>query len=133
MQTGDLRLEINPTSAKDAFARVSDTSSSSEDIVVEGQLRGILLDSWQFNFTDSAGFLFRGKLSANLSTEQAQDLLRNFFTSTARAMLTKNIVAFRNGTVRTTYILNDIVAVEELGSDPIVPAELGGAETPQVD
>lgn len=105
MESGDSRCILTPESAGEAFERVSGTITKDEDIEESGIFRGVLLDSWRFDFTDQAGHKITGKLDDELTIEQVESLNQTFFNRECVATMIKTTVLFQNGRVRTTYKL----------------------------
>jgi hypothetical protein len=73
----------------------------------------VLLGDWKFNFMNEDGHRVSGKIDENLTEEQVIGLNRQFFNERCVASLLKTTVAFRNGRVRTTYVLKGLEALNE--------------------
>jgi hypothetical protein len=112
LESGDNRCSINPIKAAEAFERVAATVSNSENIELQGIFKGILLESWKFDFTDESSRKISGKINNDLTEEQAAELNRQFFNLACTASFEKTTVLFRNGRERTTYLLNDLQPIE---------------------
>lgn len=111
LESGDSRCTMDPIRASEAYERVAATISKSEDIQVPGVFKGILLESWKFDFVDESAHKISGKIDDNLTEDQAAELNREFFNQRCRAFLEKTTVIFRNGRERTTYVLKDLKSV----------------------
>lgn len=108
LESGDLRSDMTPSEAKRAFERVSETHSEDETVSLTGTLKGVLLDSWEFNFTTIDGESIAGKISDELSEEQVIAINTGYFNQRCTATLLKTTVSFKNGRNRITYQLLDI-------------------------
>lgn len=108
LESGDTRCSLPPDVASDAFDRVSGTITNEEEIEVSGVFRGVLLDSWRYDFNDEAGHKLSGLLDEELSSETVAGWNREYFDRECVARLLKTTVVFKNGRVRTTYRLLDL-------------------------
>ena len=52
IESGGIRCELNPVEVKSGYERVSGTITKEEPKTVNGILKGILLESWKFDFID---------------------------------------------------------------------------------
>ena len=73
----------------------------------------MLLESWRFDFVAEDNHGVGGKIDENLTEEQVIALNREFFNGRCLASLLKTAVLFKNGRVRTTYILKGLEALNE--------------------
>ena len=55
LESGDFRCEMSQTRAANAFSRVAETTTQEEEVKVAGVLKGVLLESWAFNFSEDDG------------------------------------------------------------------------------
>ncbi|MEX2607765.1 MAG: hypothetical protein WD708_10500 [Kiritimatiellia bacterium] len=108
LESGDNRCTINPEMASEAFERVSATITNSEEIREPGVLKGILLESWKFDFLTSNRHKISGKLDDSISAEEAAELNRTFFDKPCVALLERSTVHFRNGNTRTSHVLKRV-------------------------
>lgn len=108
LESGDARCALTPAVASDAFERVSDTVTSEEEIEVPGVFRGVLLDSWRYDFNDEHGHKLSGRLDDELSAETVAEWSREYFDRACVARLLKTTVVFKNGRMRTSYKLLDL-------------------------
>lgn len=111
LESGDFRCSMNPVEANEAFTRVAGTISKEEPIKFPGVFKGVLLQSWRFDFVTDDNHSVGGKIDENLTEEQVIDLNRKFFNERCQASLLKTTVLFRNGRERTTYTLNGLAAL----------------------
>ena len=77
---------------------------------VAGVFRGALLESLRFDFVNEDGHKLSGKIDDNLTTEQVSALSREFLDQQCIASVVKTTVLFKNGRVRTTFVLNGLEA-----------------------
>lgn len=118
LESGDFRCEMNQLQAMEAFNRVADTISNEEDVEVAGVLKGVLLESWRYDFVTLDGHTMGGKIDQSLSDEQVIALSKTFFNEQCVALLLKTSVLFKNGRVRTTYTLKDLKTLPTTQVDP---------------
>ena len=88
----------------------SDTFTKTKEITVMGVLRGVLAESWRYDFVSEDGHTISGKLDDNLSDDQVVELNREFFNQPCIATFEKSTVLFRNGRERTTHVLKQLEA-----------------------
>jgi hypothetical protein len=114
LETGDFRCAISPVKANEAFQRVAGTITNEEEIDETGVFKGVLLDSWKFDFVTDANQSAGGKIDENLTEEQMVALNREFFNERCMAKLLKSTVLFKNGRVRTTYRLKGLSRLDQI-------------------
>ena len=108
LESGDFRCAMNPLEANDAFNRVAGTITKDEAVKIAGVFKGVLLESWKFDFVTDENHSVGGKIDGNLSEEQVIALNRQFFNERCLSSLLKTTVLFKNGRVRTTYTLKGL-------------------------
>lgn len=113
LESGDFRCTMNPIQANDAFNRVAGTITSDELVKTPGVFKGVLLESWKFDFVTDENHSVGGKIDENLTEEQVIALNRQFFNERCLASLLKTTVLFKNGRVRTTHTLKGLEALNE--------------------
>ena len=113
LESGDFRCTMNSIEANDAFNRVADTITTEEPVKISGVFKGVLLESWEFDFVTDDSHSVGGKIDENLTEEQVIALNREFFNERCLASLLKTTVLFKNGRVRTTHILKGLEALSE--------------------
>jgi len=112
LESGDFRCSMNPVEANEAFDRVAGAVTQEDLIKVPGVFKGVLLESRRFDFVTEDNHSVGGKIDDNLTEEQVIELNRQFFNERGVASLLKTTVLFKNGRVRTTYVLKGL---ESLG------------------
>lgn len=115
LESGDFRCSMNPVEANEAFNRVAGTITNEEPVTMTGVFKGVLLESWRFDFVTDENHSLGGKLDENLSEEQVVGMNRKFFNERCTAALLKTTVLFKNGRVRTTYTLTGLKSLDEGG------------------
>lgn len=108
LESGDSRCTMDPIRASEAFERVSATISNTEEVRIRGVFKGVLLESWKFDFLNEDGHKISGKIFDDLTADEVAQLSRDFFNQRSIAVLEKTTVLFRNGRERTTYILKNL-------------------------
>jgi hypothetical protein len=108
METGDYRCTMDPIRATEAYNRVAGTVTNTEEIKIKGVFKGVLLESWRFDFTNADGHKISGKIDENLTSDQVAKLSGEFFNQHCVAILDKTTVLFKNGRERTTHVLKDL-------------------------
>ena len=111
LESGDYRCSMNPIEANEAFNRVAATITRPEDVEISGVFKGVLLESWKFDFVTEENHSVGGKIDENLTEEQVVALNRQFFNERCVASLLKTTVLFKNGRVRTTHTLKGLEAL----------------------
>ena len=111
IETGGIRCELNPEEVKSGYERVSGTKITEETIItVHGTLKGILLESWKFDFLDEQDNLITGSIDEDLTEEIVSDFIKIFFNNSCKAILKEGRVLFKNGREHKSYILTSIEA-----------------------
>jgi hypothetical protein len=108
LESGDLRTEMTPEQASRAFERVSETQSDEETVSLTGTFKGVLLESWEFNFTKIDRESIKGKIGQELSEDQVIEFNTLYFNQRCIATLLKTTVSFKNGRNRVTYQLQNV-------------------------
>lgn len=113
LESGDFRCAMSPAEANEAFVRVAGTNTKDELVKLPGVLKGVLLESWRFDFVTDDNHGVGGKIDENLTKEQVAALGRKFFNERCLASLLKTTVLFKNGRVRTTHTLKGLEALAD--------------------
>ena len=108
----EARCSMDPVRAGEAYERVAATVTETQEIQLPGVFKGMLLESWRFDFVTRDGHKISGKIDDELSPERAAELNRDFFNLPAIATLDKTTVLFKNGRARTSHTLRDLKAAE---------------------
>ncbi len=121
LESGDFRCSMNPVEANEAFNRVAGTITNEETLKIRGVFKEVLLESWRFDFVTDENHSIGGKIDENLTEEQVIALNRGFFNERCQAVLLKTTVLFKNGRVRTTYVLKGLESLNETPTQPAGP------------
>jgi hypothetical protein len=113
LETGDYRCTIDPIRANEAFERVAGTVTNTKEIRVKGVFKGVLLESWRFDFVNQEGHKISGKIDENLTPDGVVQLNRDYFNQQCMAVMDRTTVLFRNGRERTTYVLKDLESIAQ--------------------
>ena len=111
LETGDSLSDMSPAQATAAYSRVAETTTSDETLTISGVLKGVLLESWKFNFAPDGDDVIEGRIDESLTQDQVIAFNLDFFNQQCRATLVKTSVVFRNGRVRTTYRLMGLESI----------------------
>ena len=112
LETGDYRCSMNPVEASEAFNRVAGTITNEEQVDIPGTFKGVLLESWKFDFVTEENHSIGGKIDESLTEQQVADMNVEFFNKKCLASLVKTTVLFKNGRVRTTHVLKKLAALQ---------------------
>ena len=111
LESVDSLSDMPPAQDTAAYSRVTETTTSDETVTLSGVLKGVLLESWKFNFAPDGDDVIEGRIDVSLTQDQVIAFNRDFFNQQCRATLLKTSVVFRNGRVRTTYRLMGLEAI----------------------
>ncbi|CAK0740394.1 conserved hypothetical protein [Gammaproteobacteria bacterium] len=109
--SGNFRCSMNQHQLSEAFNRVAGTTTNDEIVELSGILKGVLLESWKFDFLTDDKVRIAGKIDDDLIEDEVIAMNTNFFNNRCLATILKTTVLFKNGRVRTTHILKKIAAV----------------------
>jgi hypothetical protein len=107
IESGGIRCELSPERARIAYDRVSVTKTDDTIVYISGTLRGIMLDSWRFDFISADSNKFSGRLSEDLSEQDVKNFLQ-FIDQPCVGCFEESIVIFKNGQERIRYKLLSI-------------------------
>lgn len=71
LESGSLSVKMNREQVQQAAERVAAVTTKPEKIELNGEFRGATLDTWRFDFRNENGILISGKLSADVSEDEA--------------------------------------------------------------
>jgi hypothetical protein len=112
LESGDFRCSMSPIEAEAAFHRVSETITNDETIQLSGVFKGVLLESWRFDFVTDDNLSVGGRIAESLAENDVIEMNREFFNGRCLASLSRTTVRFKNGRVRTTYTLQGLQPLE---------------------
>lgn len=110
LESGDFRFAMSPAEANAAYSRVAGTITKEDPAEVFGLFEGVLLGDWRFNLVTREGEKISGKIDRDLTEQVVIELNRRFFHEQCAASLLKTTVLFKNGNIRTTYVLKGLKA-----------------------
>ncbi|MCC5941013.1 MAG: hypothetical protein JJU37_05675 [Balneolaceae bacterium] len=109
MECHDLGIVINEGKVAEAYQRVSKTTDDSEEVFVNGILRGILLDSAKFEIQTISGEKISGFINPDLDEEVLIEFDRLFLNQECKIHLQKHLTEFVTGRSKIDYELQDIL------------------------
>ena len=107
IESGGTRCKLSVEDARIAYDRVSFTKTDEETLSYEGTLRGIMLDSWRFDFTTSQAEKFSGRISDDLTENQVKSFF-SYIDELCVGTFEQSKVIFKNGQERKRYTLISI-------------------------
>lgn len=108
IESGGLRSSLEIEAVKDAYKRVSEATTSRNEIEIIGTLKGILLESWRFDFLSNDGSKFTGPISAELGEDQVSQFIRDFFDQPCIGVFEKTTVYLKSGRLKESFTLKAI-------------------------
>jgi hypothetical protein len=86
--------------------------TTEESKTLTGVLKGILLESWKFDFMDEQGTIITGSIDETLTEEQVTNFNTRYFNKACKVILKEGKVLFKNGRERISYVLSGIEPIE---------------------
>jgi hypothetical protein len=108
IESGGIRSSLDAQEVINAYHRVAETVTKQEEVEVKGVLKGILLESWRFDFVTDHQQTITGTLGAELAEKQVADFAALFFNKPCTALLQKTIVVLKSGRIKESFSLKDI-------------------------
>jgi len=108
IESGGIRSSLTNEDVQIAYNRLSDTSTLTNEIKVNGVLKGILLESWKFDFLADSGETITGSLDYDLSEQDAANIISKLFNKPCLATLQKTTVTLKNGRIKDSYVLKGV-------------------------
>jgi hypothetical protein len=108
IESGGIRCSLEPPEAKVAFDLVAGTETTEDKVDIAGFFKGILLESWRYDFLDDQNETITGRIDESVSEERATRFLTEFVNKHCIATLQLSKVVFKNGRERTNYSLLDL-------------------------
>lgn len=105
IETGNARSALSNSDVLAAYQRVSETRTELQDVEISGTLKGILLESWKFDFLAETGETITGAIGPEISEEEAAQIFSEFFNRKCTAMFQKTSVYLRSGRVKEIFVL----------------------------
>ena len=108
IQSGGIKCELNPSQVKSAYERVSGTKTWETTETMAGVLKGMLVDSGKFDFTDDFGNAITGTIDKALTKDEVSKYVLTYFKRPCTAVLKVEKVLFKNGREKVSYTLLSI-------------------------
>lgn len=108
MESGEQVVELTSQKVREAYDRVSQVTSESEEIFISGIFRGLLLDSGRFEVQDETGQKISGFINEEISEEQLVYYDQNYVNKPCRLHIKMHKTTFKTGFSRTEYELLEI-------------------------
>ncbi|MCF2444822.1 hypothetical protein L0657_12710 [Dyadobacter sp. CY345] len=107
IETGHITSTFSQKEVKLAFEIISQIAIDSEDIQIVGKFRGILLDTWSFDFLDSTDKLIHGPIHPSVSEEEAAEF-DDFLNLNCIATFEKTVTTKIDGENKPVFSLKSI-------------------------
>ncbi len=108
VESGGIRASLEPHDVEVAYERVAETTTTQKEIQLKGILKGILLESWRFDFITDDGKPISGALGSGLTEDAASNILLTYFNKNCTGVFESTTVFLKSGRVKETFILNSI-------------------------
>lgn len=112
IESGSARTTLSVEDVNGAYSRVASASAKQDEVEVQGKLRGILLESWKFDFVTQEQKII-GAISNELTEDEVSLLNATYFNKDCIAVFDKTTVTLRNGRIKDSYVLKDIRDIGE--------------------
>lgn len=110
IESGGIRTTLEVDSVKTAYERVAEATTSQADVEIRGILKGILLESWRFDFVDLNQHTITGPIDPSLSEERVIEYMASSFNKECIAVFQKTSVYLKNGRIKETFLLKELHA-----------------------
>jgi len=111
IETGSSKYDLSIDAAKEAYDRVNSVIDEERIVTFQGYLRGLLLESWKFDFIRSDGRKISGYISDDTSEEDALLFLSSYLNKEALVTFEETKITFNTGKTKTTYKLLHITSL----------------------
>jgi len=108
IESGGIRSSLEPQEVLNAYNRVAETKTNKEEVSIRGVLKGILLESWRFDFVANNGETITGTIDNNLTEQALTQFMVDFFNRDCLAIFQKTTVALRSGRIKDSFVLKSI-------------------------
>lgn len=112
VESNELGLNLDESTVKEAYERVSSTTDVESETIILGVFRGILLDSGKFEMYDEQRKKISGFISESLDEDQLVNFDRNFLNEECQIHLKVHKTTFKTGNEKIEYELLDITSLE---------------------
>ena len=111
IESGALKSSLNINEVSVAYTRVANTITKQANVEISGILKGILLESWRFDFVDEVGNALTGAISDALTEDEVSGMAVAFLNQRCIASFRKTDVYLQNGRIKESYLLKNIRAI----------------------
>ncbi len=108
MESGSKQLLLKERDVSEAFERVDSTSTEEGEEVIQGTLRGVMLESGKFEVADEKGIIITGPISEQLSEDAIFEFDRQYLNQVCEIHLKVTTKTFKTGRSKSNYKLLDI-------------------------
>lgn len=112
MQSGDLQIEVQLEEVRNAYTRLSSTTTIDQEMFINGLFRGVLLDSGKFEVQDTEGKKYHGFISDDLTEDTLIDYDQHLINRTCKFHIIEHNMTFGNGNKKVSYELVDIISLD---------------------
>lgn len=109
IQSNEVNAEIESDKVHLAYERVSKTINEETDEVIKGVFKGLLLESGKFEMITTNGIYISGFISSELDEDTLINYQKLYLNQEVEFLLTKNETHFKNGTLKISYELKEIL------------------------
>jgi hypothetical protein len=109
MESGDTGVVITEDEVQTAYHRIAATEDEEEQSVINGILRGILLDSGKFEIQDSEGNKISGFISQDLTEDTLIEYDKLYLNQNCKIFLQRHKTRFVTGNEKVDYELLEIL------------------------
>ncbi|WGK95141.1 MULTISPECIES: hypothetical protein [Flavobacterium] len=112
IESGSYGINITEEQIHQGFERVNLTVNEDSEIIINGILRGFLLDSSKFEITDEDGKTITGIIGPELTEEKILEYDKNYLNKSCVFHLNFYKTIFTSGTEKLSYELLEIKPIE---------------------
>jgi hypothetical protein len=113
LRSATRQCELTKEQVQAAKSRVAETNPTSDKIILRGVCRGVLLESWRFDFNPSGQLPISGVLADSVTDMAAKEMLAAVDKTTEAELLVTRMRT-RSGYGRPTYELLNLKPIELL-------------------
>jgi hypothetical protein len=107
IRAGRKRAALNQEQIREAYKRTVATKVETKTEILNGVFKGVLLESWRFDFLPEHGSVITGLISEEVSEEKAK-AMEGLFDKPAKAELVLTCLVTKSGASRPTYVLKSL-------------------------
>jgi hypothetical protein len=107
IRAGRKQTSLSLNQIHEAHTRAVSAKAERKVETIDGVFKGVLLESWRFDFLPEKGPLITGLIAEDVTDEQAKEM-NEFFDKPATAELMSSYVVTRSGASRPTYVLKNL-------------------------